>query len=276
MNHLSLLYTPFPRPKRNKRNLLWVSLIGMSCSLFIILFKPFGIQNNHEQWYYDLVILSMGVVFILAYLLIEWLIPSVLPRLFNRWTVGKAMVWYSFVILFVGAMLFLYKSFLAGYRDFTLVEYFSVSGRTAILVLTVSFCLLGLYQYVSGKTVSLISISEEYLLTANNGKTLRINPKDILFIRSDDNYVDIHYLTGKERKKVLFRSSLKNIEAQLVNLISPIHRCHRQYLINVNHFNIQKMTSRSMAIGLKGYDEEIPVSRQYADAIKQLLPAPVG
>ena len=267
----SFLQTPFSRPKRNKKNLIWATLFGLSCSLFIILFQPFGIQNVNDQWYYNLAILSMGLVFIGSYLLMEWGVPSLIPSLFDRWTLGKAILWYTLVILFTGAALFWYKSFLASYSDFTLQEYFVFLGRTFLIALTVSFFSLGLYQYFSRQTISLFSNSEEYVITSNTGQSLSINPKDILYISSDDNYVDIHYLTGGVRKKVLYRSSLKNIESQLVNPLSPIFRCHRRYLINIERFDIQKSTSRSMLITLKDGSDEVPVSRQYVEAVKQRL-----
>ena len=272
MSIFDLFYTPFPRPKRNRKHLLWIILIGISCSFFIILFKPFGIQNINDQWYFNLAIISMGIVFILAYLFIEWFIPGLFPKLFKRWTLGKAILWYSLVILFIGAIMFLYKSYLAGFSDFTLKEYFFAVGRTLVIALIVSFFALGLYQYFSRKAVSIFSISEDYLITSVDGKTLRLNPKDILYIGSDDNYVDIHYINNGIRDKIVFRSSLKNIESQLVNLISPIYRCHRQYLINVKCFSIKKKSSKNMMIALKDYDDLIPVSRQYADSIKKLLP----
>lgn len=272
MSLFVLFYTPFPRPKRNRKHLLWITLVGISCSLFIILFKPFGIENINEQWYFNLAIISMGIVFIMAYLFIEWLIPSLLPNLFKSWNLGKAILWYALVILFIGAIMFLYKSYLAGFSDFTLKEYFLVMGRTFVLALTVSFFVLGLYQYFSRRTVSIFSVIDDYLITSVDGKTLKINPNDILYIGSDDNYVDIHYLKEGKREKIVFRSSLKNVESQLVNLISPIYRCHRQYLINLKCFTIEKKTSKNMVIALKDYDDLIPVSRQYADSIKKLLP----
>ncbi|MEM9022493.1 MAG: hypothetical protein AAGB22_02035, partial [Bacteroidota bacterium] len=119
MNLAGLLQTPFPRPGRSKRNLLRVVLFGLGCSVFVIVFKPFGIQNVYDQWFYNLAILSIGLVFIVAYLFIEWLVPSLIPKVFQRWTLGRAMLWYALVILFVCAAMFLYKSYLAGFRDFT-------------------------------------------------------------------------------------------------------------------------------------------------------------
>ncbi|MEO1628775.1 MAG: hypothetical protein AAFV25_26740, partial [Bacteroidota bacterium] len=206
MNLSSLFSAPFPRPERSRKNLFWILLLGVSCSIFVILFKPFGIQNVNDQWYYNLVIISMGGVFILSYLFMEWLVPTIIPKAFQGWTLARALPWYVLVGLFIGAMMFLYKSFWAGYRDFTWLEYVFVIGRVFFITLTVGFFLLGVYQYIDRKRLSALTAQETYTLTANNGKILRINPKDILYISSNDNYVDIHYLCEGVRKKKLFRS----------------------------------------------------------------------
>lgn len=265
------LKTPFPRPKKSKKNLLWLLLVGFSCSLFIILYKPFGIQNVNGQWYYNLVILSLGLLFVMSILLVEWAIPSLFPKPFQNWTLGKAILWYTSMIFFVGAVTFLYKSYLSGFRDFTLLEYFFVMGRIVVITFTVSFFVLGIYQFISRKKISMLTNKEDYLITSKNGKSIRLNLKDILYISSDDNYVDIHLESANTRKKILFRSSLKNVEAQIVNPLSPIYRCHRGYLINIEYFKIEKMTKRGMTIILRNYDDEVPVSQKYTDQIKALL-----
>lgn len=109
------------------------------------------------------------------------------------------------------------------------------------------------------------------MITPQNGNPIELKLKDILYINSNDNYVDIHFMSNGERKKNLIRSSLKSVEAQIVNPLSPIRRCHRGYLINVEYFKIQKMTSRNMVIALLHYPDEIPVSKQYIESIKNQL-----
>ena len=227
MNFFALLNTPFPRPEKSRKNLFWLILTGLSCSLFIILYEPFGIKNVHGQWYYNFFIFGLGLLFILSVLLLEWSIPSLSPSFFQKWTLGKAILWYTSVILFIGAVNFFYKSYMGGFRDFTLMEYFFVVGRIVVITITVSFFILGIYPFFNRKKISLLTQKEEYVINAPGGKSIRLNPKDVLYIQSDDNYVDIHLLEEGARKKVLFRSSLKNIESQLVHPLSPIYRCHR-------------------------------------------------
>ncbi|MEB3346696.1 LytTR family transcriptional regulator DNA-binding domain-containing protein [Aquimarina gracilis] len=236
-----------------------------------MLFKPFNIENQTGEWYVDLILFSLGIVFFLSIFFIEFLIPYIAPRCFTNWTLGKAIIWYTWVILFVGAVIFLYKSFLGGFKDFTWTEYFFVIGRVLVIAVTVSFFALGVFSYFNRKQFSLLSSNERYSISAPNAKPLQLNLNEIMYIVSDDNYVDIHLEKEGKRKKKVFRSSLKNIESQIVNPVSPIYRCHRKYLINIQYFEIHKINSRSMSILLQKYLDEIPVSKKYAEQINELL-----
>ncbi|HAS39279.1 MAG TPA: hypothetical protein DCS93_02315 [Microscillaceae bacterium] len=268
---LQFLSTPFPRPQRTRKNLLYVVLVGIGSSFFILLYNPFNIQNQTGEWWLKLVIFSLGLVFILAIWLIEWVFPALVPRLFKQWNLGKAILWYTWVILFVGFVMFVYKNLLGGFQAFTSREFLLVSGRVFVIGITVSFVVLGIWQYINQRKIALVSSQETYTITAQNGKAVQFIPQDILYIQSDDNYVDIHYLARGERQKEVLRSSLKNIETQIVNPLSPIIRCHRQYLINLERFHIAKMTTRAMTLTLKDYEDEVPVSKKYIPELKQQL-----
>lgn len=265
------LSTPFPRPKRNRKNLLWVVLVGIASSLFILLYQPFGIENTTGELFVDLVILSLGILFIFSVLFMEWGIPSLFPKLFRNWTLGKALLWYALVILFIGAVQFLYKSFWSNFQEFTWADFLGVLARTLGIGITVSFFVTGIWQYLNRKRLSLISSAEIYTVTSQGGKTLSLNLRDILYISSDDNYVDIHYEADGERNKLVFRSSLKNVEKQIVNPLSPILRCHRRYLINAEHFSVDNPSNRNMTVKLKHHGDSVPVSGQYTTAVKARL-----
>lgn len=271
MKVFDLLRTPFPRPERSGRNLMRLLLFGLGCSLFVILVRPFGIENVYGQWYYPLLIFSIGVLFVGAILVVEWLIPALFPRPFRRWTLGKAILYYTLATLVVGAVVFMYKSYLGGFRDFTFTEYFLVIGRLSIITLTVIFFALGARQYLNRRQLSLVAYQQTYTVTPPTGKPFRLRLGDILFVSSDDNYVDLHYLDHGERKKVVMRSSLKNLENQIVHPLSPVHRCHRRYLVNVERFEILRGNRRKMLLKAKDCLDEIPVSKSYAPAIGALL-----
>ena len=265
------LRTPFPRPARSRKNLLWVVAVGLSASFFILLYKPFGIENTTGELYVDAVIFSLGILFILSVLFMEWLIPGIFPGWFRKWTLGKALLWYTLVLVFIAVVNFLYKSYWSNFLEFTWTDFLMVLARTFVISITVCFFVLGIWQYFNRRKIALISANETYKVTTLSSQQLSLNLKDTLYISSDDNYVDVHYISEGERKKIVLRSSLKNIEQQVTNPLSPIHRCHRRYLINISHFVVKDPRSRAMLVGLKNYPDEIPVSKQYARSILDLL-----
>jgi DNA-binding LytR/AlgR family response regulator len=130
-----------------------------------------------------------------------------------------------------------------------------------------------MYQFFNRKRLSKMIVSESnFEVTTSDGKSIQLDLTALLYIVSDDNYVDVHYLSADgARDKLVLRSSLKNIETQIVNPISPIQRCHRKYLINTHRFKVEKATSRSMTLLLKNYGDSIPVSSQHVKFIKSAL-----
>ena len=268
MNISKLLKVPFPPPQRSLKKFFFILLLGLSCSLFIFLYNPFEIAEQSGELFANLILLSLGLVFSLSIIFMEWTVPWFFPTYFRKWTIGKAVVWYTLVLLFAGTVNFLYKNILGGFREFTLLELVYVEARTLVISITVALFIVGLYQLLNKNKLARLVSGEQFTFKASNGKSYNLNLNQILYLSSDDNYVDIHYMEGDVRKKLIVRSSLKHLETQLVNPISPIQRCHRQFLINMGRVAIQKSTSRSMLLQLLGQPDSIPVSSQYVKAIK--------
>jgi len=265
------LYIPFPRPKNNRKNIIWIASLGLLATLFVIVFNPFGIINTNIPWYYYLILFSIGLFFSGAIIFMELIVPSIFKKPFKKWNLGKAFLWYAWLIIFVGGIIFLYKSFLAGFSDFTLLEYIKVIGRISGIAFIVSFFAIGIFGYFNRKNIGLLSSNEEYVISAPGVSSLQLNLDKILYIESDDNYVDIHIIEDGRRDKIVFRSSLKNMEEQIANPLTPMHRCHRSYIVNINHVIIKSRKSRNTSLELKKYKDEIPVSNKYSEAILELL-----
>jgi DNA-binding LytR/AlgR family response regulator len=102
----------------------------------------------------------------------------------------------------------------------------------------------------------------------NKSDNLNLLIADLLLIKSADNYVEIVYVEGNEIKKKLLRNTLKNVELQIKQYTNFV-RCHRICIVNT-HF-IEKMVSsyHNYALIIRGYNEQIPVSRQYLIKIRE-------
>ena len=113
---------------------------------------------------------------------------------------------------------------------------------------------------------SLIRFYDEY-------KKLRfvIAPEAVMFIRSEDNYVQIHYLDKNRTRKFVLRSSMRALENDLSK--HGLVRCHRSYFINPSFIKIVHRDGSGLIVAeLKqdGFDS-IPISRKYHDEITRLL-----
>lgn len=271
MNIAKLLIVPFPPPRRSLKKLLFIVLLGICGSIFILLYNPFEIAEQAGSFLINLLLFSLGVVFALSIIFMEWVIPWLFPKYFKKWNVGKALLWYTLVFLFAGSINFIYKSYLGGFSDFTVLEWVYVLARTLAISGTVALVIVGLYQLLNKNKLAGLVSGEQFTIKASDGKSYTLNLNQILYLSSDDNYVDIHYTEKAIRKKMTVRSSLKHLETQLVNPISPIKRCHRQFLINISKARIQKSTSRSMVLELLGQPDAIPVSSKYVKQIQAAI-----
>lgn len=129
--------------------------------------------------------------------------------------------------------------------------------------------LLSLNTSVSG------NIMEEPLVNLyDHSGALKISApqKDIFFIESQDNYVSIHYLIDGQMQNYFLRSSTLEVEAALKK--TSIVRCHRSFLVNLNHIKLLRHGTGKATIVLDdSHGTEVPVSRSYyKDLLGVILP----
>jgi len=89
---------------------------------------------------------------------------------------------------------------------------------------------------------------------------------DLLYVESNDNYVNIFYNDANKVKSYMLRNTIKNLEPELTRF--SIFRCHRRYSVNkvnVKFFRKGK-TSFEVVINDKG-ETVIPVSKSYQKAV---------
>lgn len=113
---------------------------------------------------------------------------------------------------------------------------------------------------------SLIRFYDEY-------KKLRfvITSEAVIFIKSEDNYVQIHYQDQNRLKKFVLRSSMRALEENLSK--HGLVRCHRSYFINPAFIKIVHRDESGIIVAELNRDgyESIPISRKYQDAVTRLL-----
>ena len=182
------------------------------------------------------------------------------------WCVGETVISSLFCALYL---------VLISHTDRT---FFEVSGITFMNLLTTTMYPFGIMwlcfdRYLrnedTGNSIdesSLIRFYDEY-------KKLRlvIVNEAVIFIKSEENYVQIHYLDKNKTKKFVLRSSMRALEEDLSK--KGLVRCHRSYFINPAYIKIVHRDESGQIVAelnQDGYDS-IPISRKYQDEITKLL-----
>lgn len=117
---------------------------------------------------------------------------------------------------------------------------------------------------------------EDYLnksiefVSENISENFSLQIAEVVLIKSADNYVEIVYTEGDMFKKKLIRNTLKNIEQQ-IKPYSNFIRCHRICIVNTHFIEKLNRNYNSHWLTIKGYSEQVPVSRQYLLKFKETL-----
>jgi DNA-binding LytR/AlgR family response regulator len=162
-------------------------------------------------------------------------------------------------------------------RDFIQIFYDSILHASLILLLPYS--ILWLYFSWREKNTILQNLKQEEK-TAEVPKKNLIAFKDekgefkisivlenLLYVDSADNYATIHYLNKSKLSHFLIRNSLKWMEENLT-LASPLVRCHRSYIVNLDKVKVLRKTKDGIFLELDAINTpDIPVSKTYYERV---------
>ncbi|MDY0202056.1 MAG: LytTR family DNA-binding domain-containing protein, partial [Tenuifilaceae bacterium] len=112
---------------------------------------------------------------------------------------------------------------------------------------------------------------ETVVILADNKKDkVKVELSNLLYIESVGNYIQVIYYQDNKVVKTLLRGTIKRIESETVQYPSLV-KCHRAFIVNVNHIESAKGNSQELMLALKNIDVEIPVSRNHAQKFKNTL-----
>ena len=270
---------PFKRPysevKTSREKIVSILVFGLFIFLFLYLFKPFGITQL-EPLPQFFITLGFGLVTTFMLFIITYLIEPVIIN--ENWTLGKSILWKFSIASSIGAANYFYINVIF-HQSFVLI-YLFYSVWTAILVgsipVTVGYIIRINRIYKSALEKASIAPEDifwenEVIIRAGNPKNeFKCNPKNIIYLCSNDNYVTI--ITKKEdvQNKTTIRGTLKSAESEL-RKNSRFLRCHKCYIVNLDFVERVTGHNQNLIIRLKYSGTEIPVSRSKADFIQKKI-----
>lgn len=276
--------------KRNRRNFDFTEsskfklTLAISSSIYaiflLIVFQPFGINNYQHESYITfpwlLNIISIGLVAFTTFCFNEFLIRSLVVK---RNTLLSISIWFSWEFVLVGSVLFLYYNYLGGFHDLLLQSFLSFILNSTLVLVFPFFATLFYFNHKILKThyQEILSLSKKndgidnlLLISGDYQKDeIALPPANIVFIKSVDNYVSVHFIEDNTLKKHLIRSTLQNIEG-IIN--QPfIVRCNRSVIVNLNKIESVKKQGKKPLLKLQYVSDVISVSTRYQATVDDFL-----
>lgn len=266
-------YLELPRYKA-----IFVVSIGLFLCGFLLIFQPFGVSNYDPGFTIDFAFLAymlgVGAAVTAALAASEFILrPLLLPDAGRR----TLIAWIAWDYVLAGSVAYVYYNHLGDWHDLGWGSYF---GFLRDVGLVISFPVAGFLLYIRHAALAAnfvhltpaapVSPSQERLtFTSDNGKdVLMIAAGDLLYLESQDNYLEVVYLRDGERRSHLIRSSLKRIEAMD---LPGLARCHRAFIVNLLQVRACHGSRHGLKLSLPGLDQTVPVSRTYTQAIMDAL-----
>lgn len=218
-----------------------------------------------------------GVVFII----LPFALPGWLKS--DHWDSGPLIVLYPIFLVITSTAFCFYIHYL-GKSPLTLY----IAFKVILVCLLPLLVLVILYKYNSMKqAMSVLQDQIHYYISQSgaaenegdqildinsDSKTdnLKLRFRDIILIKSADNYFEVFYTENGLVERKLIRGTLKNIESQLANR-SEFLKCHRTCIANLNFMESMVRSYSGYGIKLQGLEETVPVSRQHLMKVKNAL-----
>lgn len=257
--------------------------IGISIGMFLfyLFFQPLDLRN--EDFNNRLVIIA-GFGFITFFLLGLNLIflPLIFPKFFQtgKWNIIRDIILNAWIWILISTAYTFYARYV-GLIEITAHSMFKILllGLAPVAIMIVTNQNKILKQYLQN-ALDLTKIldkegngksenSEEVTIESDNkSESLLINIKNLLLIKSANNYIEVFWLEDENTNKTLIRNTLTNVEHQLLKY-PEIIRCHRTALVNKNYIEKKHNSPGGLQLKLRGIEEMVAVSRQYAIKVKE-------
>ena len=261
-----------------KNTIIQIAFTSVFAYVFIIIYRPFGYDNWYKVKEWQLPIATAVVVLIGMVVVI--LSRIILLRIKRSHEITLA-VYIWFIIAEIVSMGLFYTSFeiliLHDNRSPVALLFNAIENTSLILLIPYTLSILFFAWSDIKKKLEQVVLqfrdpSEIFVPFKDEKGNLKITIKctDLLFLESNDNYVNIHYLDNGKRKTYMIRNSLKQFESDLKDY--PVYRNHRKFSVNIKNVKMLKKERKGFELVINTEKEDkVPVSRSYEKRIMELM-----
>lgn len=278
-----ILKSPYPCIYGQKENFITALVIGVFVPVFLLVFKPFGMSEAQGD---NTVIITIGfgIVSFVVMLVFYFILPKIFKGFYKEkdYTLGKDIVASMVLILLIGLANSLYAQFV--FYEGEEVSIIIMFWQT-FLVGIFPLLILSIMQHNRQLKINLKASEDiqlpnsedrvelekkhesQYFYISGDKKKEKITLNDILYLESEGNYAYLNHLKDDMLVKSLHRTTLKAVESE--NVFPNVFRCHRSYIVNLDHVIEVKGNAQGLKLTVKDCDEHVPVSKKYIPAFKK-------
>ena len=255
--------------------LVYVSVCSLFFLAFSVIYHPFDMPEfldmGHGLYTFNLAIMLAITAVLLSIMRTVFHLlgkkGDITWALYVVWCIGECLILALFISLYITLML------KGRYSYFTVLFSYCLGYVFLImiypyLVVTLSYAVASYKEAEKARSEvdeSLIRFYDEY----KNPK-LMIAASAVLYIKAEENYVNIWYMDGDKPGKYTLRASMTSLESTAER--HRLVRCQRSYYVNPAHVTVLRKENGWIYADL---DKEglpsIPVSKRYYDKLANLL-----
>lgn len=246
--------------------------IGILTWLYQGLNLPFSAQIDNTSNFFILIFIL--IPFGLAWPLLSYIIDFFTGKILKLKVSENEKV--AFIVLLCKILIFIHTALiLQGYFCYwecvNIIEYLELWIKTLILFIPVYF----IFTIYAKNRFFYFSKKEDgrkgkFEFKGSGKNSLWLNLKDVIYIKSDDNYVDIVSLNdSRELNTEILRTTLESIVKQLEKNTEFV-RVHRSSIVNLRYVK-DLVENKSLKLGYEDLELKISVSKTYLDELKTIL-----
>ena len=261
--------------KNTIRQIVFTSFFAYA---FINLYKPF----SAGEWYdvtWRVFSLASGLLVVCGMLVV------IVSRLLMFWVKrvrSISILYYALMIageiIFMAVLYVLLERWVLHKEIRPFLAHLYFATQNTALILLIPYLISTLFFEWQEKKMSLDKLIKQIGRKASfipftdekGSLKLTLKTNDLIFLEASDNYVVIHYESTGKTKSYLIRNRLKQLEKDLTEF--PLLRCHRSYMVNINHVKMMKQEKRVVQLMMDNVGQHlIPVSKTYYNSVSQML-----
>jgi len=280
----SYLTQAFPKTENKWKTIISISLFII---LFLLVFQPFGIAQIDNTYKKTLFISGFGFVCFTILFFYLIVLERLFPSFYNEkaWCIYKEFISLYIIISSIGLANVFYISLFSSQAisywyifNFQLITFSVALFPIAIFTVLKHNHLLRKHSlsanYVNNnrknQNIDKQDINFVCIFSYNKKKKIEFKIKDLCFIESKGNNIDIYIYEEAHIAKKTLRNTLKET-LNYLSLYPEIIKCHRAYLVNTNKIIDTRGNSQGLILKLNDCNIEIPVSRSSINRIKAVL-----